>query len=277
MKRFTPQLFIILAIGCLILLIRYVMLGKLTGTFQKHMVPTEYYLLEQFLDKQKHFSRTLWIPTVQRFGLNSQIHPMVDGYNFFRVASPAGVLALLPQSEQALRDSSVGYIIVPFDSEGEIFLKDRKYDANAYQQIVADVRKITWLTEVPGFERIHVFAVKNPQDHFWSTTNPSLISSYDVHNPTQYVAHLQNTKKGDALIFSEGYDPYWQLMVDGRIISSKEYHQLNSFLIPKNGTYDITVSYKPQEWVNIGLWISGSTVIVIIGLLIILSRQRNSY
>lgn len=274
MKKIVLLFYFLTILLFFLWLIRPVLFHQLSGTFKSHIVPSEYQKLENFLYKQTNFSRTLWVPTVQRFGFNSQIHPMVDGYNFFHVASPAGVLALLPNSELSLQESSIKYVIVPYDSEGEIFLKDRKYDAKLYEQTVSSVKKIGWLSEITGFDNIHVFEVKNIKDHFWSSTNQSLVGSYRVINPTKYTVSFQDAKKGDVLIFSEGYDPYWQLVVGRQIISSRQYKQFNSFLVPKDGVYSVEISYKPQEWVNIGLWISGITAVGVIFVLLRFASKR---
>ncbi|HEX8965871.1 MAG TPA: hypothetical protein VF820_05565, partial [Patescibacteria group bacterium] len=68
MKRYIPQLFVVVIVGYLLFLIRPAIFGKLGGTFQPHQVPQSYVQLEEFLNKQNSFSRTLWVPTVQRFG-----------------------------------------------------------------------------------------------------------------------------------------------------------------------------------------------------------------
>jgi len=55
---------------------------------------------------------------------------------------------------------------VPYDSEGEIFLSDRKYDNKVYLKVVSEVDKISWLKTNFRFGKIAVFTVPNPKDHF---------------------------------------------------------------------------------------------------------------
>jgi hypothetical protein len=170
-------------------------------------------------------------------------------------------------AEKYLQDAGVKYVVVPYDSEGEIFLKDRKYDEATYEKTVDAVRKISWLTEIPGFGKIHVFVVKNPKDHFW--TEGSAYVSYQFISPTEYIVRVENAQKGDRIIFAENYDSGWKAFVDNTILSSQPFEQsLNSFVIPKNGSVVLKVFYQPQMWVNKAVWISELTcIIVVIGLL----------
>lgn len=265
MKRYIPQLFIIFVIAYLIFLIRPALFGQLTGTFQPHIVPQGYTRLEKFLNSQSSFSRTFWVPTTQRFGFYSSVHPAVSGEDFYHVASISGVLDNLRESnaEKELQKSGIQYVIVPFDSEAEIFLKDRKYDAVLYKKTIENIQKIAWLKELPGFGEIHVFKVPRPKDHFWLSGQGSL--NYTVINPTKYTVTIKNVEKGERLVFSESYDKYWIAQAKNeKGIKSQQYNALfNSFELPKDGSDTLTVEYAPQKLVNIGLWISGVTALAI--------------
>lgn len=257
MKKVIPQIFIAVVIVTLFWIIRPTFLEQLSGTFRSHTLPQDYIKLEQFLSNKKQFSRTLWVPTTQVFGFYSPVHPEVNAYDFFHVASPSGVLDMLQKSdaEKKLQDVGIAYVIVPFDSEGVIFLKDRKYDNASYEEMVKSVANISWLTQVPGFGKVHIFEVPHPKDHFWSS-NTNLHISYHMISPVEYTLGVENAKVGDRIVFAESFDPLWQATINGKVIPSVVDNNLNSFILPKDGSYSLKVFYKPQEWVNIGLWIS---------------------
>jgi len=174
----------------------------------------------------------------------------------------------MKEMERILQESSVKYVIIPYDSEGEIFLKDRKYDNKLYENTVSEVRKIQWLNEIDGFGKIKVFEISNPKDHFWSHDKEIKIK-YKYINPTKYSLDIQNAKKGDVIIFSESYDKNWIVHnLEFRIHSSEFNNRFNSFILPKNGNYVLEVYYTPQDWVNRGLVVSIASLVGLIAILI---------
>lgn len=265
MKKYIPQLFILLVISYLLFLIRPALLGELGGTFQAHTLPQEYVTFEKYMVSQNSFSRVLWIPSLERFGFYSPTHPAVSAEDMYQVASIAGVLNNLKRNtETFLQERSIKYIVVPYDAEGELFLKDRKYDGNLYKSTIAALQKIPWLQEIPGFGKIHVFELKDVKDHFWISNNQNTKVTYRVINPTKYQLTVSNAKKGDKIIFTDSFDSHWQITIDGQEVSAQPYeNMLNSFILPRSGSYTMELFYTPQKWVDIGLVISLLTAISI--------------
>lgn len=238
--------------------IRQALLGQLGGTFKPHFIQ-EYSMLKDFLNTDYRFSRTLWIPGAHRFGFYSSTHPAVSADLFFREASLSGILKQFdnPQAEKLLQYAAVKYVIVPYDSEGEFFLKDRKYDERKHQKTIQNLENIPWLIKRGSFGRITVFEVPNPKDHFWIVSGRSNKIEYKNLSPTNYEVTVYNASKGEQLVFSEAFDKNWITRSEGKIISSKPYkNRFNSFFLPKNGNYNIVIQYAPQIWVNAGLFIS---------------------
>jgi hypothetical protein len=265
-KKYIPHLFVFIVIVYLLFLIRPALLGQLGGTFKKHSVPNEYVQLEKFLGNQNNFSRTLWVPVVQRFGFYSYQHPAVSAEDFFHVASVSGVIDMLNKenAEKMLEDAGVKYVVVPYDSEGEIFLKDRKYSNALYEKTVQDTAKIPWLKKNITLGKIIVFSVPFPKDHFFLLGNGKV--SYRFVNPTEYVVTVKDVREGEQLVFSETYDRFWQAKFSGKTFGSELYKgQFNSFVLPQNGSYTLTIFYQPQQWVIKGLYISGATLFVLGG------------
>lgn len=247
--------------------------GQLGKNFKIIEVPKEYSILKDFLAKDKDFYRTLWIPTFQRFGYFSNLHPAVRAPELFKDKDSISIIKEMGKSEGAvlLKDLGVKYIIVPYDSEGEIFLRDRKYDDIQYERIVDGLKKIEYLKEVSLFGKIAVFEAPEPNEHFFIKNSTSAsIANYTVHNPTKYTVSLFNVKRGNVLVFSEKFDTNWQAKTKTKLINSKPYDKLfNSFILKEDGNYDIEVNYRPQKVVDVGVVISMGFVIFLTFLLII--------
>lgn len=269
-KIFNLQnLFVILFIIFWLFTIRQAVFGQLGGTFKTTNVPSDYVKLEQFLSSQKSFSRTFWVPATQRFGFYSSVHPRISAQEYLNNYTLQSLVKQInrPQTEMLLQESGVKYVIVPYDSQGEIFLTDRKYDDKKYLSTIDAVKKIAWLHQLKGFGKIAVFEVPNPKNHFWSPSQ-NLRVNYKFINPTQYVINVSNARKGDKLVFSESFDKEWQLLYGSSKIASVPFGKLfNSFILPRSGDYKLTIYYAPQKWVNIGVVISILSLLGVLSLL----------
>lgn len=267
-QNYLPNLFLIFTILYLIFLLRPLWMGELRDKFKPKKVPQEYVDLKNFLVSKPQFFRTLWIPMWQRFGYFSNLHPAIGREEVLKGNAQKQIKELQEASSLSLlKDLSVGYVIIPFDSEGEIFLKDRKYDEREYKRAIDSIRAIDGLKEVKSFGKIRVFEINDPKDHFWSPST-TLGINYTFVNPTKYIVEVQNVKEGDLLVFSESFDTNWQAQVNESNTNSKPYNKLlNSFILSNEGTYTFEIYYASQKWVNIGLVISGTTIILSLGLL----------
>lgn len=257
-KIFNLQNMSLLIVTCFVLFtIRQSIFGQLGGTFKPHVLPQDYQQLERYFSSQKSFSRSLWIPNFQRFSSFTSLHPEIPAQDYYSVASISGVIDNLKKenAEEHLEDAAIKYIVVPDDSEGELFLTDRKYDERIFQKTVASISALPYLSEIPGFAKIHVFEVPNAKDHLWTTSSAQI--SYTQISPTEFNLRITNAVKGNTIIFSESYDKGWKASLPNIIITSKPFEKsLNSFILPQNGSYTLHVYYQPQEWVTVGAWIS---------------------
>ncbi|HSX40271.1 MAG TPA: hypothetical protein VLF68_01520 [Candidatus Saccharimonadales bacterium] len=136
---------------------------QLTGTFMPQAVPTQYKILNNFLEKKPQ--ATLWIPSYQRFGINTKQNPAYEGSQILDATNSAQLLSIFktPKAQKTLVENNVAYIIVPFDSRHEIYLNDNKYDPTSKFDIIAKLKTFSWLeevTEVDPSKKIIIFAVK---------------------------------------------------------------------------------------------------------------------
>ncbi|HVT00650.1 MAG TPA: hypothetical protein VHE53_00265 [Patescibacteria group bacterium] len=258
----------------LVYLIKPALMGQLGGTYKKHAVPNEYIKLEKFLSSQSSFSRTLWVPTMQRFGYYSENHPSVAAQDLFNVFSEKQIVKAInkPTSKTKLEELGIEYVIVPYDTEGEIFLSDRKYDELGYRKTISDLEKVKYLNKLNGFGKIAVFRLGNSHAHFWSDDSVKIKSKY-IH-PTKHQVEVSNAKEGDMLVFSESFDKKWVAMINNQKVLSKNYKGLNSFILNKSGNYSFVVSYTAQIYVVLGLWISSMTVISLATYLFIKRNEK---
>ncbi|MBI2033157.1 MAG: hypothetical protein HYT10_01690 [Candidatus Levybacteria bacterium] len=268
------NIFLIGVLLYLLFLIKPALFGELRGTFIPHTIPDEYIKLEGFLSSQPQFFRTFWVPTVGRYGLRSEQYPAVSAQEYFRIYDKGQLLKKLKENgiEKKLQELSVKYLIVPYDSEGEIFLNDRKYDNRQYVKTIKEIEKISWLKRVASFRQIGVFELNDAKTHFFSPQNRDL--SFTYRNPTEYIVYVKNAKKNDLIVFSESFDSHWVANIGGNLIQSDPYNKLfNSFRLPKDGSYTFMVYYAPQKFVNIGLVVSIFTIFLVSGGLFILKKH----
>ena len=87
------------------------------------------------------------------------------------------------------------------------------------------------------------------------------------NNPTDYTIKI-NTNSPNLLCFAESYDPNWEMHIyrEGTYITSIQstplLSTLNSFLINETGNLTLSITYKPQQWFNIGVALSILTILL---------------
>jgi len=255
------------------------LMSPVFGQIKVSQVPQEYIQLKNFLDNQKTFSRTIWIPQWQRFGFFSNTHPAIGRFELLKQASSGGQIEELKKegTQKLLQDFAVRFVVVPYDSESEIFLKDRKYAKYEYLNAIQKLSEISWLKKIDGFSRIAVFEIAGAKEHLYIADNKDAKIEYKFINPTSYEIKASNVIRGDRLVFSEGFDKYWELTEknSGLKLGSEKYmERFNSFILPQTGTYEFRLYYKPQDWVNLGLLISIASFIVIVSALVGLKLKK---
>jgi hypothetical protein len=99
---------------------------------------------------------------------------------------------------------------------------------------------------------------------------------YEQINPTNYKVHVK-TEHSFFLVFSETYNPLWKARFDtGQEIQPiMAYSIINSFYINRTGEFDVIVYFEGQEYADIGLRISLSSLILIAVALLMPKRVIN--
>lgn len=284
-KNKSKNVVILMSIGFLLFWsfsIRDVLLGRIGGTLKPRDVPENYKIFSSFLNKDKEFYRTLWVPAHPTFAYFSTNHPAISGINFFDSDSIHNLVATMSNlsSEKVMQDAGIRYVVVPDDIEGKLFVNDRKYNEGIYEETVSKLRNIDYLSEVKDYGKIKVFEVDNPKGHFWGT-NSEMEISFQYLSPTRYVIDVGHVNEGDILVFSESYDSNWFALSENMRIPSLRYpiskdRFVNGFKIPQTGSSSMTVYYKPQDLVNFGLIISGASLALIVLYLIKTSDKKKA-
>jgi hypothetical protein len=272
------NLFLLLLTSYFLLLINPAWLGQLGGAFNATTIPKEYTKLEKFMSSRDNFSRTLWVPTVQRFAFFNNQHPVVPAQDLFKLYNNPDIFKTLntTKTEELLQELGIKYVVVPFDSQGEIFLNDRRYDNKAYLKLISELKSINWLKQVDGFGRIAVFEVPDVKEHFYFNNQKTISNNqrlkYQYISPVEYKLDVTNAKKGNVIVFAENYDKNWvATSVSGskfKVVSSKFDNRLNSFLLSAEGSYSLNVYYTLQKYVDYGVMISAASLVLVVGFLI---------
>ena len=87
------------------------------------------------------------------------------------------------------------------------------------------------------------------------------VITYEQINPVRYVVHIQNAHEPFMLVLRQQFDPGWVSNVSGVHMMANGFE--NGWLIDKQGSYDVVLSYVPQQSFYRGLGITGIAMCVI--------------
>jgi len=270
-QNYLPNLFLIFTICYLIFLLRPALLGQLTGTFKSHTVPKEYRELKDFIISQPNFFRMLWLPKQQRFTYVSKIHPSIEAGVLFSATNSAALIEWLKKDDmkEYIENLSVKYVIIPYDSLGEIFLEDRRYSQNKRAAVNKGLDSIQWLKKVYN-KNLTIYETEQFKDHFWMEGEGEV--SYTSSSPIKYVVAI-SSQRAQMLYFSENYNSSWVAKIGGNIIPANQTEDgLIRFSVPK-GSHTVEVYYGNEIYYLYGRIISGITLLLLLSLLLVLKSK----
>jgi hypothetical protein len=243
-------------------------LGNPTKNFLPKQVPNEYVQLKNFMLSDDSFYRTLWVPKLQRYRYFSDKNPSAE-LSELTDKKPDAIEKIFNDKafETKLQETGFKYVIVPSDSESEIFLNDRNYDPKIYDKTVKSLDKITWLKKKKQFGNIVVYEVPNPKLRFWIVGDNTVVKAKTLSG-THYQITIPKAIKDERVVFNDRFDPYWNAQSGNKVVHSEKFEKtLNSFMISKGQT-SLDISYQPQKWVERGFIVSGLTLLVCLFVLI---------
>lgn len=256
--------------------IRDAIAGNLGGTFLPSKVPNEYVTLSAMISPQQNFFRTLWYPRQQRFTYYTNLHPAVEANHFFQATNSAELADKVssPDAQEKVQSAAIKYVIVPYDSVGEIFTEDRRYDDTKWQDAVSVLDGIAWLERKQSIGKLTVYEVKNPSGRFnlkRGEKQDGEAVSYSARSTTQYAVEVSGPGN---LVFSENYNPSWKAKM-GSVTLPSQRSELgyNSFLIPETGPLTARIYFDQENVYTYGRWISIVTLMVMVGLWLLVRRK----
>lgn len=266
-RRVTSErLMVVLFMAVWLVLHREALTGKLTGVFAPERIPIPYTRLQQYLSSETSFSRVLWIPSRQRYGFFSDTMPGLS-LDTLKIASYSAFADWMSskESNEQLSRLAVSHIIVPSDPKGELFVSDRVYDDKKRQQYVRMLDADADIMRLDTFGDIAVYKTKLHYGHIFYQNNQHAPVGYERVSPTRYNVAISAHTDERQLIFSETFDPQWELVIGARHISpQRTVDGLQMFVVPPVSADTISyLFYKPQQLVAIGIPVSGLSLIVI--------------
>lgn len=220
-------------------------------------------------------------------------------------------------SKNIFDQASIKYVIIPpqdKENDDDFYVW---YGGNR-NFFIQKIKKLSWLKQIDiGTKNLLIFENLSYRPHIYTTESNETLSSYVPYNiiefstinSTRYIIKIPNTLKPFNINFTDLYSQDWEIRIGNfnwfnalfkldYFVDSK-YHsesdsKLNSFYInptvlckkyscKKNvdGTFDmnLTLYFKPQSYMYIGLIISGSAFIICISYLVIIGikelKKRN--
>ena len=213
--------------------------GNISTLFIPRHNPQDYILLENTINSENNFYRTLWIPVGSRWSYYSDLNPRLDAVQLMnlewkdlleketRISEdqlyPFDNLFNLPKLNNIFNNSSIKYIIIP--------LEDNENDDNFFPNYgknrsfyIYELNKLNFLKRKDlGTQEIVVYENKNFKPHIYLTNQEETIqksikfkqAKLESKSPTKYEIYLKKVKEPVYLNFSENYHPDWKLRVGG--------------------------------------------------------------
>jgi len=238
--------------------VRELFVGSVHGTLDRISVHNDYLKFEKQMSDETDFSRTFWVPTVERFAFPTTNHPSIDAFTVTKESSATGVVKWLENTtaEEQLARWSTQYVVVPIDNVGEIFTTERKYDDEKRVSVISQLDMLPWLERQNQYTALGVWKTKVYNNRFWTSDGSSI--PFTAKNSTSYTLSNITIKTGDTITMSENFSPLWVARFGTVEVSARQTADgLNEFVGPNDYTGEITIRYIPQQLLITGLLISG--------------------
>lgn len=245
-------------------------LGNGFENFVPKKIPEKYVLLKNFLLSTKGFSRTYWVPEWEKYGYFSNKTPALGMSEFFdKKDVKINQQSILPTRDD-LANLSVKYVIL---SKNDSSLKTNPArEILQYEENRKYLDSTPWLRHVASFDDLRVYRFSDGKAHFWSDNKDLLIRTISA-SQSEHKLFVSNVKKESTIIFTETYDPNWEMVVNGISFRSSPYkNQYNKFTLNKEGNYEIVISYRLQNVVQKTIIVSNS-IIFLLFLYVVLSLR----
>lgn len=167
---------------------------------------------------------------------------------------------------EELAKLNVRYIILHKDIDPEV---GRIGSFETVEKLLSNEKNIK---KSASFGLLDIYKVEYP-DEIQLIFSPSIKTEYKKINQNTFLVKTMHQNSFE-LYFLENYDPNWEFYIDGEKIGShyKAYSYANGWKIDKNGEISGIIKYKPQQFVDQGIFVSmiaaGGAVSLCLGYLI---------
>lgn len=208
--------------------------GDIGTMFIPRDVPKEYSELNAFLTSQKEYSRVLWFPHVNRFGISTNTHPAVSMLLNIDTTFADFSTSKQKKLEDHLYDpfnthdfnflldkQSIQYIVVP----SNLVWDDVKSPWRNPENFIDKLDTVSFLKklDIPSLvqDNIYVYENENYRPHIYLTQKEETIrqevafekADFEFKNPTEYSLDLKNISEPTYINFSEKYHPDWRVCI----------------------------------------------------------------
>jgi len=208
--------------------------GKIETMFIPRNIPDEYNELNSFILSNTDYSRILWFPHINRFGINTNNHPAISMllnidtvYEEFSKDSGKKFEDHLfkPFDDEVFEDlisrQSIQYVIIPSNLVWDEVDSPWKNPENYIDKFNSSkyLKKI----DMPFLEEKNIFIYENEnfRPHIYKTKEKETIDrdifykniEHISKNPTEYEIVLKNISDPLWINFSESYHPDWKLRI----------------------------------------------------------------
>lgn len=282
--------------------------GRIDTLFTPNPQPASYAALERTLAADADFSRVLSVPPNGRWQPFSGAHPKIipsdldfgpdaAGLSWDAASGTTltGVDALLrPQAARAFDLAGVGYVLLPPAKEGDKGPYRQPKDRAAYQALLDSRPYLKKLGDDAG---LVTYATTSHHPHLYLTKEEESLSHDVAYEPvdvlrasaTRYEFSLAPSSEAVYLQFSEAYQPDWRLyegrvnwfdILSGRASAADDDHlknavDMNSYrLDPVSSRRTLTLYFRPQAYLVLGLLVSGAVLAACVTYLILARLRR---
>lgn len=226
-------LVVLIIVGLSVWNLKPLVMGTYGTLFEDRTMPHEYISLNNYIDSQNEFFRTLWIPVDSRWGTNTDLHPKVGAANMasgiwkdFAVQKEYASLGAqfidfynTDNKNMLLNTTSVKYVIVPkVDKENE----DNFYDLFGKERndYIANLDKAKYLKRQDlSLNTITIYENMNYKPHIYITDEKESIEKnitfrtvqYEHITNAEYRINLKNLSKPIYIHFTDSYHPDWRI------------------------------------------------------------------
>lgn len=311
-QKFLSAAFAIFVGFIFLLNTKPVILGELGSLYVQRQVPADYFIVKDSILGHPEYFRTLWIPLASQWGIKTYNHPIVSNYpvnqaiwNKF-VKQNNGNIFGVNFTDHLLDISSIKYVILPLaDKQNE---DDFFRFAGARSDFISELERLKYLKKINiGTKEVILYENEGFKPHIYITYEEESIKkaisfesvAFSFKRPTEYKITLSDISDPFYLNFAESYHPDWKIRVGEfnwfdvlwnkkYFLPDKDHFQngagLNSFFIDpvyiknysdQNSDLNLTLYFRPQSYVYLGLIISGITFALCIFCLLIIFVRRS--